>query len=166
MMKNRVFTNYDWSIYCALERDFKKDKRIKIMVPSEADAHFNVFGHRFLLTHGDSLGVKGGDGIIGSIGPIMRGLIKLHNSKAQINRDFDTALLCHWHQYFTLPGLIVNGSLKGYDEYSQLALRAKFQRPIQALSFIHPEHGITAQWPVYLEGQQASTGPRDWVSWQ
>jgi len=26
-MKGRVFTNYDWSIYCNLEREFKKDKR-------------------------------------------------------------------------------------------------------------------------------------------
>ena len=72
VMKNRVYMNFDWSIYCALERDFRKDKRIQLMVPSSADAHFTVFGHRFLLTHGDSLGVKGGDGIIGSIGPIMQ----------------------------------------------------------------------------------------------
>ena len=150
-MKNRVFTNYNCSIYTNLERDFRKEKRIQIMVPNEADARFNMFGHRFLLTHGDSLGVKGGDGIIGSLGPIKRGLMKLHDSKAQIGQDFDTALICHWHQYMTLSGLIVNGSLKGYDEFLLLGLRAKYARPTQALSFVHPEHGITAQWPVYLE---------------
>jgi hypothetical protein len=166
-MKNRVYTNYDWSIYCNLERDFRKDKRIKIMVPSEADASFPLYGHRFLLTHGDSLGVKGGDGIIGAIGPIMRGLIKLHNSKAQIGQDFDTAVICHWHQYLTLPGLIVNGALKGYDEYALLALRAKYQPPTQALTFVHPEHGITAQWPVYLEPQfKLVPKTTEWVSWQ
>ena len=27
----------------------------------------------FLLTHGDSMGARGGDGIIGAIGPIIRG---------------------------------------------------------------------------------------------
>lgn len=166
-MKNRVFTNYDWSVYCALEREFRKDKRIQLYVPNAADAHFNLYGHRFLLTHGDSLGVKGGDGIIGSIGPIMRGLLKLHSSKAQVGMDFDTALICHWHQYFTLPGLIVNGSLKGYDEFSMLALRAKYQRPTQALTFVHPEHGITAQWPVYLEGlETAGDRWKRWVEWQ
>jgi hypothetical protein len=163
--KRRVFTNYDWSIYCTLERDFRKDKRIQIMVPNEADAHFSVFGHRFLLTHGDSLGVKGGDGIIGAMGPIMRGLVKLHNSKAQVGMDFDTALICHWHQYFSLPGLVVNGALKGYDEFSYLALRAKYQRPTQALLFAHPEHGITAQWPVYLEPKQAAAHEKVWVEW-
>jgi hypothetical protein len=162
----RSSRNYDWSIYCSLERDFRRDKRIQFLVPSSADAHFSVFGHRFLLTHGDSLGVKGGDGIIGSIGPIMRGLLKLHASKAQIGMDFDTALICHWHQYFTLPGLIVNGSLKGYDEFSMLALRAKYQRPTQALCFVHPEHGITAQWPIYLEGLQSGDRDKIWVGWQ
>lgn len=165
-MKNRVYTNYDWSIYCNLERDFRREKRIKFMIPSEADAHFSCFGHRFLLTHGDSLGVKGGDGIIGSIGPIMRGLQKLHTSKAQIGKDFDTAIICHWHQYMALPGLIVNGALKGYDEFSMLGLRAKYQPPTQALTFVHPEHGITAQWPIYLERRAAPTLENEWLTWQ
>lgn len=164
-MKNRVFTNYDWSIYCNLERDFRRDKRIRIMVPSEADAHFSMYGHRYLLTHGDSLGVKGGDGIIGALGPIARGTIKLNNSQTQIGQSFDTVIMGHWHQYITLPGLIVNNALKGYDEYAMLMLRAKFSRPSQALWFTHPEHGITAHWQVYLEGQQAAAQNKEWVSW-
>lgn len=167
MMKNRVYTNYDWSIYCNLERDFRKDKRIQFLIPNEADAHFTAFGHRFLLTHGDSLGVKGGDGIIGSLGPIMRGLVKLHGSKAQVGQDFDTAMICHWHQYMAIPGLIVNGSLKGYDEYAMLGLRAKYQRPTQALTFVHPKHGITANWPVYLEKLALpAAASKEWVGWQ
>lgn len=166
VMKNRVTTSYDWLMYCLLEAKFQGDKRVRFQVSNSADAHFKVYGHRFLLTHGDSLGVKGGDGIIGSIGPIMRGVAKLHSSKAAIGMDFDTALICHFHQYFTLPGIIVNGSLKGYDEFSMLALRAKYQRPIQSLTFVHPEHGITAQWAVYLEGLIAGDQDKVWVQWQ
>lgn len=164
--KNRVFTNYDWSIYCNLERDFRKDKRIQIMVPSESDAHFTVFGHRYLLTHGDSLGVKGGDGIIGALGPIMRGSLKTSRSEAQIGRDYDTLVIGHWHQYLTLPGLIVNNSVKGYDEYARLVLRAPYSRPSQALWFTHPEHGITAHWQVYLEGLAKANADKVWVKWQ
>jgi hypothetical protein len=37
------------------------------------DVHYRVYALRFLFNHGDTLGVKGGDGIIGAIGPIMRG---------------------------------------------------------------------------------------------
>lgn len=164
-MKGRVYTNYDWSIYCTLERDFRKDNRIRFFVPSESDAHFTLFGHRFLLTHGDSLGTKGGDGIIGALGPIMRGALKVGRSEAQIGREFDTLLIGHWHQYIALPGLVVNGSLKGYDEFTRLALRAPYARPTQALLFAHPEHGITAQWPIYLEGQTVQS-TKTWTSWE
>jgi len=164
-MKQRVYTNYDWSIYCSLERDFRKDTRIKFMIPSESDARFTVYGHRYLLTHGDSLGVKGGDGIIGALGPIMRGSLKVSRSESQIGNDYDTLIIGHWHQYITLPGLICNNSLKGYDEYARLMLRAPYSRPSQALWFTHPEHGITAHWQVYLEGLRTANQDKTWVGW-
>ena len=75
--KQITYTNYDWSIYCNLLRYFQKEKHIRIDVPNSADVHFVSYGTHYMLTHGDNLGVKGGDGIIGSIGPIMRGSIKL-----------------------------------------------------------------------------------------
>ncbi len=165
-MKGRVFTNYDWTVYCNLEREFRKSKHVQFLVSNEADASFNLFGHRYLLTHGDSLGVKGGDGIIGALGPIMRGSLKTSRSEAQIGRSYDTLVIGHWHQYLTLPGLIVNNSLKGYDEYARLGLRAPYSRPSQALWFSHPEHGITAHWQVYLEGLKKTTDTKRWVTWE
>lgn len=164
--KRLVFTNYDWSIYCNLERYFRKDDRVKFYVSNEADARFTMYGHRYLLTHGDNLGVKGGDGLIGAIGPIMRGRIKLGRQESEIGRDFDTAILCHWHQYLTLPGLVVNNALKGYDEYAHLRLRASYSRASQALWFTHPEHGITAHWQVYLQGRQRFEANKEWLTWQ
>ena len=165
-MKQRVFTSHEWNIYCNLERYFRQSKHVQFMIPSEADAFFTVFGHRYMLTHGDSLGVKGGDGIIGAIGPIMRGNLKTHRSEAEIKRDFDTMVIGHWHQYLTLPGLIVNNSFKGYDEYARLGLRAPYSRPSQALWFTHPEHGITAHWQVYLEKLRTANTDMKWVEWQ
>lgn len=166
-MKQRVFTSHEWNVYCGVARHFRKSKHVQFNIPETADCAFNIFGHRYLLTHGDSLGTKGGDGIIGALGPILRGTLKTHRSEAQIGRDFDTLLIGHWHQYITLPGLIVNNSLKGYDEYAHLTLRAPFSRPSQALWFTHPEHGLTAHWQVYLEGQLPSVSKsQEWVSWQ
>jgi len=162
-MKGRIFTSFEWNIYCALERYFRNDPRITFHIPEETDAYFSVYGHRFLLTHGDSLGVRGGDGIIGALGPIMRGSLKVARSESQINREFDTILMGHWHQYITLPGLVVNNSLKGYDEFARLALRAPYSRPSQALWFVHPKHGITAHWQVYLEEQRNFTDEKKWV---
>lgn len=102
-------TSYEWHLYCLLERYFQGDKRIRFYIPPETDAHFTVSNHRFLLTHGDALGVKGGDGIIGAIGPIMRGKVKVSNAESHIGRSFDTILMGHWHQYIALMGCIVNG---------------------------------------------------------
>ena len=165
--KGRVYTSHEWNIYCNLERYFRKDKRVQFFIPDQSDAAFTVYDHRFLLTHGDSLGVKGGDGIIGSLGPIMRGRIKTFNSEAQIGREFDTLIIGHWHQYITVPGLIVNNCLKGFDEYARLFLRAPYSRPSQALWFVHPKHGLTTHWQVFLEdkrdhGHQAA----EWLQWK
>lgn len=163
--KERVHTSHEWNVYCGVARYFKNTKSIQFSISEEADQPFNVYSHRYLLTHGDSLGVKGGDGIIGALGPIMRGLIKTHRSEAQIEREFDTLVIGHWHQYLTLPGLVCNNSLKGYDEYARLMLRAPYSRPSQALWFTHPEHGVTAHWQVYLEGKQQAAPASSWVSW-
>jgi hypothetical protein len=169
-MKNAVYQNYEWNMYVQLERHFRKDKRIQFMIPGETDAFFAVHGHRFLLTHGDRLGVKGGDGMIGALGPITRGAIKLGRSEAQIGRDFDTLIMCHYHTYIPrseASAAMVNGTLKGYDEYARLGLRVGYSRPSQALFFVNAKYGITCQWPIYLEAEQTSMkGKADWCGWQ
>lgn len=165
-MKDRVFTSHEWNVYCALARHFKKSKNVQFYIPEAADAHFRVYGTRYMLTHGDSLGVKGGDGIIGALGPIMRGALKTHRSESQVDQEFDMMIIGHWHQALWLPTAIVNNSLKGYDEYAKLQLRAPYSRPSQMLWFDHPRHGITARWEVYLEGRKrAEEAKPKWVSW-
>lgn len=167
--KNYVFHTYEWSMYCRLERHFRGDRRVQFSIPSEADCYFEVLGHRFLLTHGDNLGVRGGDGIIGAIGPIVRGAVKVGRNQAQIGRDFDTLIICHWHTYIPrseAAPVMVNGTLKGFDEYAHLGLRVPYSRPSQSLFFVHPDHGITCQWPIYLEAKQTSIAGKTWVRWQ
>lgn len=162
--KSVIHTSHEWNIYCNLARYFRKSKHIRFMIAPDIAAHFTVFGHRYLLTHGDRLGVKGGDGIIGSIGPIMRGSIKVGRAEAKVSRDFDTILMGHWHQYLTLPGIVVNNSLKGFDEFARNVLQAPYSRPSQALWFSHPEHGITAHWQVYLERSRDTDLQAPWVT--
>lgn len=149
--KQAAYLNYDWLLYSLLEKHYEDNPNITFMVPAGIDAHFKVWNHRFLLTHGDKLGTAGGDGIIGMLGPVMRGLMKTRNSSAAIGMDFDTMVLGHWHQYTPLPRVIVNGSLIGANEYSLGKLRAYPERPQQALWFVHPENGIVSQQAVYCE---------------
>ncbi len=148
--KGRVHTSYDWLLYCLLEREFKNDKRVSFQVSNGPDCSYSIYGHRYLLTHGDQF--RGGDGMVGALGPILRGDHKKRSRNGQIGLEFDTMLLGHWHQYCHLGRVIVNGSLKGYDEYANAGNFA-FEMPKQALFITHPRHGITFALPVVLEDQ-------------
>ncbi len=156
--------NFDWLIYCMLQRHFADDSRIQFDVRPSNDVHFRVFNERYLLLHGDMLGVKGGDGIIGSIGPIMRGEVKRSGQSSVLGLPFDKVLMGHWHQQLWLPRAIVSGTMKGFDEYAKNQLGAKPERPQQPLWFVHPSHGITAHWNIYVDEKPAPS--REWVSWQ
>lgn len=162
--KNRAFSNFDWLLYQFLARSFENDERVKFFIPDGADAIYNVAGHRYLLTHGDQF--RGGDGMIGHFGPVLRGQKKKQSRNADIGLEFDTMVHGHFHTYFPTGKILGNGSLKGYDEYASQSNFA-YEPPIQALWITHPEHGITHHLPVYLE-QHAGKVVRDngeWVTW-
>ena len=161
--KRYVFKNFDWLIYQLLARHFAKRKEIVFSIPSENEVHYRVFGKRYLAMHGDMMGVKGGDGIIGCIGPVMRGAMKVGKQSSVIGRDFDTLLIGHWHQSLWLPGVIVNNTLKGWDEYARNSLRAPPSTPSQALWLEHPKYGRTAHREVLLE-DPACIDESEWVS--
>jgi predicted phosphodiesterase len=164
MAKRRAHTNLDWLLYVFLEKHFEKDKRVQFLIPNDTDAHFNVAGHRYLLTHGDNIGTKGGDGMIGALGPILRGDFKVRTASSAVGQPYDTILMGHWHQYTPLRRIIVNGSLKGYDEWSK-AMRFSPEAPTQALWFTHTHHGITCHWPVFV-GETEKSPEAEWVSWR
>jgi hypothetical protein len=161
--KNRNFTNYDWLLYQLLAKHFIDDPRITFFIPDGPDALYSVFGHKILLSHGDQF--RGGDGMIGAIGPITRGNQKKLARNSSINREYDTMVIGHWHQYMPLHRTMVNGSLKGYDEYAN-SCNFGFEPPIQALWLSHPEHGIIMHLPVYLEPHPGRTDGAPWVCWQ
>jgi len=165
--KRYVYRNADWLIACLVERYFveKGDTRIQFQITASGESLYKVYNHRYLGVHGDDLGVRGGDGIIGAIGPIMRGEIKTHTSNIQINRDYDTILMGHWHQRLILPRAIVNNTLKGYDEFARRTLRAKASLPSQNLWFTHPKRGIICHWEVFTDEAAHMDGCDDWVSW-
>lgn len=166
--KNRVYDSYEWLIYTHIEQYFRSNPKVDVHVPNGVDAHYSIFGHRFMQTHGDTLGVKGGDGIIGALGPIARGAIKVGAQQRSASRDFDTLLIGHYHTYIprgdAVP-VMCNGSLIGANEYSQLVLRVSAARPSQSLAFIHHKHGFTAQWNMYLDEKRFSKASTPWVTW-
>lgn len=174
--KNAAYTSFDWMACKMLDAHFHPsnpdgsrgagwDDRVQFYIPDGFDTYYRVYGHRILLTHGDRIGSKGGDGFIGCIGPIVRGTHKLRLSYSGRGREIDTVMMGHWHNEFPLPGLRVNNCLKGYDEWA-MSMRFTPTPPSQDLFFIHQERGVTCSWPVQLEGPQHVTDHTTWTSWR
>ena len=159
--KNRNYTNFDWLLYQFLNKRFENDKRITFFIPDGSDAYYQVYGYKYLLTHGDQF--RGGDGVIGCLGAIIRGDHKKRSRNAQIDQEYDTMLIGHFHQLIQLQRLIVNGSLKGYCEYAYTN-NFGFEPPRQALWITHPLHGITFSCPVNVDRKSKPINTT-WVSW-
>jgi hypothetical protein len=159
--KDRHATSFDWLLYMFLAKHFAKDKRVQFLIPTGPDVGYKVYGHRYLLTHGDKLG-HGGDGLIGFLGPVTRGDHKRRSRNAQIDQPYDTLVCGHWHQYAHLSRLIVNGSLKGYDEYA-FTEAFSFEKPQQALWVTHYLYGMTYRMPVLCEPGAAGKGAPEWA---
>jgi len=159
--KDRVFDNFDWLIYQLLAKHFDGDARITFLIPDGSDASFAVYNHRYLLTHGDQF--RGGDGMIGMLGPVTRGDMKKRARNAQIDLEYDTMMIGHWHQLHMGTRTIVNGSLKGYDEYAA-SNNFGFEIPQQALWITHPTEGISFRMEVHLEEKRSAIPNREWVA--
>lgn len=158
--KDRHHTSFDWLLYVLLEKHFKNDSRVTFNIPNGSDCLYKVYGHRYLLTHGDQF--RGGDSMIGCLGPIIRGDHKKRSRNSQIDEGYDTMMLGHWHQLIQMQRLIVNGSLCGYNEYAY-AGNFGFEEPKQALWITHESRGITFSMPVHAE-KKSAVKKESWVS--
>ena len=158
--KQRVYLNYDWLLYQMLAVHFKEDKRVTFAIPDGPDEFFRVYNHTYFLTHGDRF--RGGDGMIGHIGPVTRGRRKALASATKINREFNTMLHGHFHTYSPGDLIIGNGSLIGFNEYAN-GQGFEYEAPRQALWITHPQRGITFHMAVHVE-PLAAKAPMEWVS--
>ena len=164
--KEAAHLSFDWMLYNMLEKHFtaNKDTRVQFLIPTGFDAYYKIYDTSYLLTHGDRLGVRGGTGIVGMLGPIARGVQKVRSEYANFGKSIDYVIMGHYHQYISIKGAIVNGSLKGYDEYA-MSNRFAFEIPKQALWFTHPQYGVTFQVPVVAEQGVPKKPKKEWLQW-
>ena len=150
--KLRARTNFDWLLAKMLERHFANDRRITFQIPEASDALISVYDTHHLLTHGDQ--TQGGGSIGGIYPPIMRMRARKAQRYLATGASFQTLWLGHWHQYLPSPSMVVNGSMKGYDEYAYVS-NFSFEQPQQALAIVVPEKGITIQAPIFCLDRKA-----------
>jgi hypothetical protein len=158
--KDRNDTSYGWLLYQFLADKFADDKRITFYIPDSADALYRMYNTRMLLTHGDNFPAS--DSIIGAIGPIMRGTQKKQQRNSGVGQTFDILECGHWHQRIVLSHLMVNSTLKGYDEFAA-AHNYRVEPPSQNLCTIHPDIGVNWAMPVYCD-KPVKSDATPWVS--
>jgi hypothetical protein len=143
--------NFDWLIIRLLETDFQDDPRVRIDWRPSNDVHFPPL-QRSLHA--------------GARRHARRQRRRRHHWRARAYHPrrsqevrtvfgarlaFDKLVIGHWHQRLWLPRAIVGNTIKGFDEYAKNQLGAKPDRPTQPLWFVHPAHGQTAHWDVYVD---------------
>ena len=150
--KGRARSNIEWLMWSVLAREFAQDERVTFQVSDSMDANVTLYDTRFVLTHGDQF--HGGSGISGILTPISLGQYRKGVRNAVTDHPMDILVMGHFHQYLQLPGLIVGGSLKGYDEYAYgHNLRPEIAQ--QSFFIVTPEHGVTMHAPIILQDRES-----------
>jgi hypothetical protein len=147
--KNYTDRNFETLLAWWLESVFDDDPRVTFQTPKSGDAYFDVLGWKFLLSHGDRMGSRGGQGFIGPAATIARGHKKLFDDFVRTGRRLDYVLTGHLHTSLKLELGYANGSLVGVSEYSR-DLRATPAAAMQWLLYVHKKRGVTAQYEVQL----------------
>lgn len=159
--KDRNHTSFGWLLYQFLALKFEDDPRVTFYIPDGADALYRIYNTRYLLTHGDQF--RGGDGIIGPLGPITRGAQKKLARNTAVGQEFDVMEFGHFHTRMMSARLRGNGSLKGYDEYAHTS-NFGFEPASQNFWITHPDHGITWDLPIYGDSKAKRAELAAWVA--
>lgn len=153
--KKRAVHNIEWLMFRWLEREFRlrgKDN-VTFNVSDAMDTTVDVYNTKYLITHGDQF--KGGTGISGMLAPLMLGQHRKTMRQMYAGHPFDYLVMGHFHQYFPPgKGLVVGGSLKGYDEYAY-GHNLKPEPAQQAFWITSPEYGPTLGAPVHVQDRKA-----------
>jgi hypothetical protein len=147
--KNRPQSNIEWLLWQVLAREFAKDKRVTFQVGDGIDLNVRVYATNYLITHGDEF--RGGSGIQGARAPLALGQHRTSVRQMATAHPMDYMVVGHFHQYQPpAQGLIMGGSLKGYDEYAY-GRRFRPEPAQQGFWITTPEHGPTISAPVLVQ---------------
>lgn len=153
VFKGRAHSNVEWLFWSVVRsRLADRGSKVRVIVSDSMDLNVPVYGRNHLLTHGDQY--HGGTGISGAFAPLMLGTHRKGQRQAVAGFPMDLQVLGHFHQYLDLPGVIMGGSMKGYDEYA-FGLNLRPEPARQALWLTTPERGKIMAMPVELQDRTA-----------
>jgi predicted phosphodiesterase len=142
--KQAATDNSDWTFYRFLECYHRNNPAFKFNFPRANFAEIMIAERwRALLFHGDGIRST----MVGvPWGGISRQLAHLEQQFQKQGRPLDLLFCGHYHTPNVIEGvstdLVMNGSLKGPDEFS-LKFYGSGRSPSQVLLTAHTEHGVT-----------------------
>lgn len=141
--KGMAVNSFDTLISHVVEMVITLDgtRNVRFFYPKSGDAIFRVYGLTICAAHGDRIGSRGGQGFIGPIATILRGVAKTRSYYAAQGIIIDYVMVGHFHTSSKLPRALSNGSLIGASEYSR-DLKADPEQSKQNFVVIHSERGI------------------------
>jgi len=137
------FDNGDWLVYSAMKQLLAGNDQVVFDVPKSSQHLVEVCGRQILLFHGDSVrssmpGVPWGG--------VMRRVNSLNATYGADGRPIDMFTCGHFHSAAFVQSdagqIVMNGSVKGVDEYSLKAFGGG-RPPQQLLLTFHPRYGLT-----------------------
>jgi hypothetical protein len=155
--KQRVKKSYE-QFFWAVVRDRLKDRgkagNVTINVSPGSSMNIQVYGRNYVLDHGYEF--KGGTGISGAFAPLSLGSHRKNMKQTVAGTPMHTMIIGHMHQIINIPGVIMGGTLKGYDEYaSDLNLRPDENGAGQAMWITSPERAQVMWMPIYVQDRAA-----------
>jgi hypothetical protein len=144
-------TNMDRLLYKIMELIFNKEERITFDIPDgKGERNWysidNVGNYSCLLIHGDQLPAP--TSYYGYFKKIMGW------KDGAIPEQFNDVFMGHYHQQFkmTIGSTILrlSGSPESFNTYAQ-EFFSSTSRPCQHLMYIHPEHGVTSEYSIWLD---------------
>lgn len=151
--KNRARNNVEWLLWRNVARHYAANPNVTVDVSEALDLTVQVYKTRYWIEHGEEF--RGGSGISGSRAPLLLGQHRLSVQQEIMGNPLDWMVVGHFHQYQPpAQGLVMGGSLKGYDEYAK-GKKFRPEPPQQALWITSPEHGPTIAAPVFVQDRKA-----------
>lgn len=137
----RKFDNFDWLVYHTMQQRLRAYPTVSWQIPKAQKWPVEICGRRVLLTHGDGIRSTMVDVPWGGI---IRHFSKLSNEYARAGKPIDHMAVGHWHEANAIKNrrILVNGSVKGVDEYA-LDRFGGGEPPAQMLVTFHAKRGLT-----------------------
>jgi hypothetical protein len=155
VFKGRVHDNVEW-LFWSVVRDRLADRKspVVVNVSESMDQLMTVYGRNYLLTHGDQF--KGGSGISGAFAPLSLGAHRKTKRQMVAGVPIESMVIGHLHQLINIPGVVMGGTMKGYDEFAfGHNLPPDPNGAGQAMWVTTPERSQTMWMPVYLQDRKA-----------